>query len=267
MKRAPSPVLPIILVRGAQTAGLALLLHWLGRWPFTGPHALGLVLIPLLCLSFVFTFVAPWAWGLPILTRLPTRERRVALTFDDGPSPETTPEILGILRRYDTAATFFVLGEAAERHPDLVRRILIEGHALGIHAFRHRSLVLAPPQAVRRELERALDAVRRACPNAPPPCWFRPPYGFKTLALPFLARRAGCRMVTWSIDPRDYARRSPERIAAAVLSALHPGAIVLLHDGPGAAATRETLPQILDGLRARGYRSVPLFSREPPERI
>ncbi len=98
--------------------------HWLLHWPLVGPHALGLFFTPLLCLYFVFAFVAPWWWGLPILTRLPMREKVAALTFDDGPSPQTTARVLDILRQQGQTATFFVLGEAVAQSPELLRRIV-----------------------------------------------------------------------------------------------------------------------------------------------
>ena len=164
MTRARNPVYAIILVRTAQASALALALHWLFHWPLTGPHALGLVFMPLLCLYFVFVFVAPWSWGLPIQTRLPTQENVVALTFDDGPTLETTPAILDILARHGARATFFVLGENAARHPDLVRRIVTEGHALGIHGFYHAPFVLLSWKRVGEEIARTRAAIAQACP-------------------------------------------------------------------------------------------------------
>ena len=253
-----TPVFTIIAVRTGQASLLALLLHWGLGWPFTGPHALGLYLTPLLCAYFVFAFVAPWSWGLPIVTRLPTRDNVVALTFDDGPCLETTPPILDALRAHHARATFFVLGESVQQHPELLRRIVAEGHTVGLHGFRHQALTLASWSRVRREIHLAADAVRAACPDAPPVLWFRPPHGFKNLALPRQARACGCRLVTWTLNPRDYRPQSPEQLTAATLAGLRPGAIVLLHDGPGHALTAESLPAILRGIAHRGFQCVPL---------
>lgn len=253
-----NPVYVIIAVRTAQASALALGLHWGLGWPFTGPHALGLFLTPLLCVYFVFVFVAPWSWGLPILTRLPTRDDAIALTFDDGPSPETTPRILDALKARGVRATFFVLGGAAKTHPEIVTRIREEGHGVGLHGFHHRALTLAPWRATRREIRQSAEAVRAACPQAPPPVWFRPPHGFKNLALPWLARHSQCRLVTWTVNPRDYRPQTPAQLARATLAGLRPGAIVLLHDGPDSALTAEALPDILAGLAERGFRCVPL---------
>ena len=174
-----NPVARIILTRTAQASVLALALHWLTRWPLTGPHALGLFLTPALCLYFVFVFIAPWSWGLPIQTRLRTREKAVALTFDDGPSPQTTPFVLAALREHGVKATFFVLGEAVDESPGLLRQVVAEGHAIGIHAYRHRAFVGRSLGGIRGEIARTREAIYRACPDAPPPILLRPPHGFK----------------------------------------------------------------------------------------
>jgi peptidoglycan/xylan/chitin deacetylase (PgdA/CDA1 family) len=260
MRSAVNPVYGIIGVRTLEASVLVLALHWGLHWPLTGPHALGLIFTPLLSLYFVFVFVAPWRWGLPILTRLRTRDRVVALTFDDGPSPETTPLILDILREHGVVATFFVLGAAAERHPDLVRRVLQEGHEVGLHGFRHRALVLASAQALKEEIERTATAVRQACPEwGKEAMLFRPPHGFKTPLMAVRVRRLGYRLVLWSLNPRDYRGQAVET-ARAFKDALHPGAICLLHDGPASARTVEALPLILAEIRAADYRCVGLTS-------
>lgn len=255
---SPNPVFVIIAVRTGQVSLLALLLHWGMGWPWTGPHALGLFLTPLLCAYFVFVFVAPWAWGMPILTRLPTRTKSVALTFDDGPSAETTPAVLDALRAHGVHATFFVLGEAVQKHPELLRRIVGEGHAVGLHGFQHQALTLASWSHVRREIQQCAQAVRVACPDVSATIWFRPPHGFKNLALPWLAHSCGCRLVTWTLNPRDYHSQMPAQIAEAILTGLRPGVIVLLHDGPANARTAEALPQILTGLAQTDFQCVPL---------
>ncbi len=253
-----NPVYTIIAVRTAQASVLALVMHRLLRWPLTGPHALGFVLCPLLCLYFVFVFVAPWSWGLPILTRLPTREKTIALTFDDGPSSETTPCVLDTLAHHGARATFFVLGENVRRHPELLRRIVAEGHAVGLHGDTHTPFVLPPARRVGEEIARTREAIRAACPAAGEPVWLRPPHGFKSLTLPVSARRNRCRLVAWSLNPRDYRPSDAQTLASAVLARLRPGVIVLLHDGAANGPTAAALPRILDGLSAAGYGCVTL---------
>ena len=259
-----NPVAQIILTRTAWASILALALHWLGHWPLTGPHALGLFLTPALCLYFVWVFVAPWSWGLPIQTRLRTRERIVVLTFDDGPSPQTTPLVLAALRARGVQATFFVLGEAVDHSPDLLRQIVAEGHAVGLHAYRHRPFVGQRLASIEAEISRTREAVARACPGAPIPFLLRPPHGFKSLRGLWAARRAGCRLVAWNLDGRDYRERAPDRIAARVIHGLRPGAIILLHDGPDNAATAEALTLLLPAFQSQGYCCVPLTSGSFP---
>ena len=255
-----NPVYRIITVRTAQASLGALAAHWLLRWPLTGPHALGLFLTPALCLYFAFVFVARWSWGLPILTRFATREKKVSLTFDDGPSPEATPAILDILAAFGVHATFFVLGEAVEKSPSLLRRIIAEGHTVGLHGNQHHPFVLLSNREVRGEIERAREAVRRACPEATISPWLRPPHGFKSPGVLWAVSRAGFRLAGWSADGRDYRERDPARVARNALDALRSGAVILLHDGPGNTGTVAALPTILQGLKERNWQPVPLPS-------
>lgn len=249
------PVYGIIIQRTLEVSAAALLCHWVLHWPLTGPHALGLVLTPLLCVYFVFVFVAPWSWGLPVVTRLPTRTKEAVLTFDDGPSPEVTPLILDALRRADVLAVFFVLGEAVESHPALLRQIVAEGHQIGIHGYQHRPFVRLPYRAIQTEVEKTRAAIVRACSDAALTAWVRPPHGFKSLRLLWLAHRERWRLAAWSLDARDYREIDAGRVAEVVRRGLRPGAIVLLHDGPQQAVTAEALPLILAGLTAQGYRT------------
>ncbi len=252
-----NPVFRIILVRTVQASVFALALHFALHWPWRGPHALGLFLTPALCGYFVFVFVAPWTWGLPITARLRTRERVIALTFDDGPALGITPRILETLASYGVQATFFVLGSQVEGREDVLDRMVQDGHTVGLHGQTHTPLVLPSWGAVGRTLAEARARVEFACPDAPVR-WLRAPHGFKTLALPFLARRAGLRLCTWSVNSHDYALSDPDQIAHNVLKKLRPGAIVLLHDGSANWGTVQALPLILDGLARRGYRCVSL---------
>ena len=257
-RKYANPVYWIIAVRTVQASSIALAAHWLLGWPLNGPHALGLFLTPALCLYFAFVFVARWSWGLPILTRLRTKENVVALTFDDGPSRQSTPAVLDALRLFGVRATFFVLGEAVEQSPDLLRRIVAEGHTVGLHGDRHRPFVLLSGREIRAEIARARAAIQDACPDTVVSPWLRPPHGFKSPGVLWAVHRAGFRLAGWSADGRDYAEADPARVALNVMNTVRPGAVILLHDGPGNAGTVAVLPPLLYALAGKGYRCVTL---------
>jgi peptidoglycan/xylan/chitin deacetylase (PgdA/CDA1 family) len=192
-----------------------------------------------------------------VLSRLPGRARTVALTFDDGPHPQTTPRILDVLRQERVPATFFVLGKYAERWPDLARRATDEGHEVGNHGFAHNRLHFAGRSRVREDLERGTEAAVRACQRAPR--LFRAPHGFRSPFVTPIANSLGQATVGWTYGVRDSDCPGAEVIAARVLERVSPGAIILLHDADGHDAARdrrqtaEALPLIIGGLRARGY--------------
>ncbi len=153
-----------------------------------------------------------------------------ALTFDDGPDPQTTPVVLDLLRERGAQATFFVVGEKVRRFPELVRRIHEEGHALGNHSDRHswaHNFRLAG--GLRRDLVACQEAVEQAAGVAPR--LFRPPVGLRNPATHRVSAELGLELVGWSIRSLDTTRRSAAEVSARVHAALEAGAIVLLHDG------------------------------------
>ncbi|QMU77854.1 polysaccharide deacetylase family protein [Streptacidiphilus sp. PB12-B1b] len=153
----------------------------------------------------------------------------LALTFDDGPSPVYTPEVLSILRQYRVTATFFMIGLNAARYPDTVRQVVEEGHTVGNHTWTHPDLgTLTRPQ-VRTELERTGDLLARLCGGRP--SLFRAPGGFFTHATMDLCGELGLRPVSWSVDPEDWANPGADAIAQRVLRHARTGSIVLDHDG------------------------------------
>ncbi len=178
---------------------------------------------------------------------------RVALTFDDGPNGADTAAILDSLRTHGARATFFVVGEAVRRYPDLVRRMADEGHVVGSHTDGHRKLAWASPAEVARQLDGARAAIVAA--GAPEPRWFRAPHGFKSPFLPSALARRALRLVAWSHGVWDTDRPGAEVIAARAIGCLSDGEILLLHDGTvGAdrAQTAEALDRILTVARERG---------------
>jgi peptidoglycan/xylan/chitin deacetylase (PgdA/CDA1 family) len=152
----------------------------------------------------------------------------VALTFDDGPHPEYTPRLLDELQRQNIVATFFVVGEAAERNPKLVQRMAAEGHAVGTHSYTHSEPRLTSTKTLQEELRRSIDL----CANliGYEPTLFRPPKGQLTLAKTLNLWSSKQTIVLWNQDPRDY-QAGPEGIEPWV-NRYQPSAgdIVLLHD-------------------------------------
>jgi peptidoglycan/xylan/chitin deacetylase (PgdA/CDA1 family) len=188
-----------------------------------------------------------------LIWRIDTDQPLVALSFDDGPHPTHTPEVLEILKRADARATFFLIGERAEAHPDLVRRIKADGHEVGnhyftrAHTFRHSDA----------EFLGALDRTERAAEIRGPPKLFRPPGGAAWPRQLRLARERGYSCVVGSAYPYDGGHPPVGYIQWLVEKNLAPGTIVILHDGiPDPRRSIAALPHILAAGRRRGLRFV-----------
>jgi peptidoglycan/xylan/chitin deacetylase (PgdA/CDA1 family) len=190
-------------------------------------------------------------------------ERAVALTFDDGPWPVTTPRILTILRRQHAPATFFVIGYLADRFPGLVARERAEGMTVGNHTYNHPQVPpfgQLPRALVRVQIALGAESIRRAGVS---PRLMRPPGGSFSPTTVAVARSLGERVVLWSVDPADWRPGTTARqIVKRVLNAVRPGSIVILHDGGGdRSATVAALPAIIRGIRRKGLRLVAIPQR------
>lgn len=201
------------------------------------------------------------------VTHVPTTVPAIALTLDDGPHRKTTPEVLAVLKEKSVRATFFVLGENADRHPELLAREAAEGHEVAVHGYRHVSLAKLDKEHVAAELANAERAIDRGA--AERAVLFRPPGGNFSDAVVAAARERGYTLVLWDIDPRDWSRPPVDSVVAAVLRRAAPGSIVLLHDGMYPLPTPRALAIIIDRLRAEGYEFVTvsellqLYERRP----
>ncbi|WP_369411411.1 polysaccharide deacetylase family protein [Deinococcus betulae] len=196
--------------------------------------------------------------NLGLLREGPPQGNTLALTFDDGPDPQTTPAVLDALKAAGMHATFFVLAPLAEAHPDLIRRALAEGHEVQAHAVQHvHAWVRSPWSAF---LEPGQAARRIAAMTGQPVTLHRPPHGAYTLATILGQRLANLRGAHWSVEGGDWhTGATPETTLAALLPRLSPGAVVVLHDaGPGAKVTVPMLPALLEAMQAQGLRSVTL---------
>jgi peptidoglycan/xylan/chitin deacetylase (PgdA/CDA1 family) len=193
------------------------------------------------------------------------RKREVALTFDDGPGPYTS-QIIRILQRSRTPATFFVIGEWAGRYPTLVRAEARDGFEVGDHTETHPFMAALAAPLQRLQIVDAAAAIKRA--GAPLPRLWRPPYGAFNAATLAILRQLRMLLVLWTVDTSDYARPGVNRIVYMALSGVRPGAIILMHDGGGnRAETVAALPRIIAALKRRGYRLVTvsqLLADDPP---
>ncbi|MBT3163844.1 polysaccharide deacetylase family protein [Streptomyces sp. Vc74B-19] len=206
----------------------------------------------------------------PAVTWLPAVRRRlfpgldgaghpshIALTFDDGPDPVSTPRFLDALDALGARATFFVLGDAVVRHPAVVRETVRRGHEVAVHGWSHDRPWLPTPAGDVLALRRAADAVRDVTGSSP--LWYRPPYGILTSGRWAAARAAGLRPVLWSAWGRDWtARATPASVYGTVEADVRGGGTVLLHDtdrtaAPGCwRAALGALPELVAGWRAAG---------------
>ena len=216
--------------------------------------------------------IAAMAWGVfrvnssiwaPTLWRAPGATRNVALTFDDGPDPEFTPRILEILRGRDVRAAFFVVGERAEKHGDLLALAHEQGHLLLNHSHSHGLWInFSLHRKLRQEIRACNQAIRAAIGREPR--LYRPPHGFKNPALGDVLAGERMTAIGWQIRGFDAVQSDPAKIAKRIVSRARAGGVILLHDGAGLqgsddrSATIAALPVIIDGLRARGLNPVRL---------
>lgn len=190
-----------------------------------------------------------------VMTRGRRTSRALHLTFDDGPHPEHTGALLDLLAEHGARATFFVIGQHAERHPELMRRIVAEGHALGNHSWSHPQFETLGLAAQREEIARTEALLRGYDGRARHD--FRPPRGVLPRPMLLDCIRAGRRIAYWSYDSLDYARPPVQRLVdTAQRHPLRAGDIVLMHDDYGVAA--DMLRTMLPVWRAAGFAFEPL---------
>jgi peptidoglycan/xylan/chitin deacetylase (PgdA/CDA1 family) len=184
----------------------------------------------------------------------PEADRVVALTFDDGPNPTWTPEVLRILGAERVPATFCDIGRWAWAHPELVRAEVAQGETVCDHTVDHdTTLNYASHARVAFEVGRGADLIEAAAGVRPR--FYRPPAGVLSPDVIATAHARGLRVLTWSIDPSDYLVPPPDVLLSRILSQVRPGAVILLHDGGGFRGnTVGMLAQLIDTLRAEGYR-------------
>ncbi|WP_067506184.1 polysaccharide deacetylase family protein [Actinoplanes sp. TFC3] len=186
---------------------------------------------------------------------VPQGSKAVALTFDDGPHPAYTPQVLKILRQHHVKATFFVIGQQAHDNPDLLRSIVDQGHVIGTHTWAHKDVSKMSAGRARTEIGRAVDTVAATIGHIP--SLFRAPYGSWSPTAFQVCAALGQTSIAWDVDPRDWDNPGSEQITSKVLHQVGNRSIVLNHDGGGdRSATVRALRQFLPVLADRGYRFV-----------
>lgn len=227
------------------------------------------ILVHILLLGFVVLYPEYWRYALLVVilnhlvititgllprshwlgsnwTRLPewsAKRNEIALTIDDGPEPEVTPQVLEILDRYQVKATFFCIGKRAKLYPELTKEIVQRGHEVGNHSQRHHhNFSLSGTKAITREVASAQQTLTDITGVVPK--FFRAPAGLRNMFLAPVLARLNLQLAHWSIRAYDTKVKNPEQVSIKLLSGLKPGAILLLHDG-NAARTKSDVPVIL----------------------
>ncbi|PLZ56844.1 polysaccharide deacetylase family protein, partial [Fischerella thermalis] len=186
--------------------------------------------------------------------KLPPNDKVIALTFDDGPWPGYTAQVLNILRENNIKATFFVVGQNLKNYPNLGKQIVAEGHVIGNHTW-HHWYHFFNPQAAAFEIDNTSELISQI--TGAKTTLFRPPGGMLHNGLASYAKSKKYTVVMWSADSLDYNRPTTSILTSRVLKQSKPGGIVLMHDGGGnRSQTVAALPQIISKLRQQGYRFV-----------
>ncbi len=193
----------------------------------------------------------PWPDGTPITWRKGGKiGSYIAFTIDDGPHRKYTPQVLDLLKQRGIKATFFTIGELMNSYPDIIRRMMAEGHEIANHTWTHQTLSQIDDGAARLELQKSHDIQVKLTGQVPR--MFRPPGGGITSAQKeWIMKEFGYPCIMWDVDPQDWKTRNAAKTKSRILAQTGPGSIVLVHDIH--AATLAALPGTLDGLLAKGF--------------
>lgn len=184
---------------------------------------------------FVISFQIQWNFFLEAINYKRTPQKILALTFDDGPHPKVTPQILDLLKKHNAKATFFCIGQHAEKYPEILKRILEEGHEVGNHSYSHKNTFpLFGESQIKKELQQT-DAILKQENKL-----FRPPFGVTNPTIAKVIKETGHLVIGWNVRSFDTVTKDPQTIAKRVLKKIKPGSIILMHD---------TQPQSLEALK------------------
>ncbi len=229
------------------------------KWIIVCTLALLVALAGLAVIYLCYTRPADKALFIDPFYHIDTEEKVVALTFDDGPSDTWTPAVVDLLDRHGAAGTFFMLGENAEKYPDVVRYVQSHGHEIASHGYTHMRMILRRPAVIRAQIEDADKALEEA--GAEPTDLFRPPYLDKMIVTPLMLKKLGKVLVSYDAQAMleyDRGNTDSEELAAQMVLGIRPGSIMILHDGrshdPGVFL--EALDMALTELEEQGYRFI-----------
>ncbi|MGE5421732.1 MAG: polysaccharide deacetylase family protein [Ignavibacteriales bacterium] len=190
-----------------------------------------------------------------LVSGIPTHEKVVALTFDDGPDPIYTPQILALLERYQKKATFFVIGQHVQENPKVLSIVSQNGHEIGNHGYSHRRLYGKTKDFINDDLNKTAKLVAHITGTRPH--MVRAPGGRVSSELVDLAKENNLKLISWGEDPQDWKYHDANYIASHILKNLKPGQIIVMHDGGGdRTATVQALGILLPALDQAGYEAV-----------
>lgn len=194
-----------------------------------------------------------------IVSKVPMREKLIALTFDDGPSPANTEALLAVLARHQVRATFFMIGRHIEQHPAIARSVMLAGHQIGNHSYSHSDMTWMTPGTTADEIDRTAALIRGLGYRGA--VLFRSPYGKKFLTLPYALWQRGTTNVTWTVSTGDWANQDVATLVERAATGDGSGGIVLFHDGnehadPARPGTIAAVDEVIRRRKAEGYRFV-----------
>lgn len=222
---------------------------------FLPVYCYGILIIAYLLALFLGSYRVNSQFFIPTICRARINEKKIALTFDDGPLPKHTPRILEMLRAEGVKATFFCIGKNAAANIDLLKRIHEEGHSIGSHSFAHGFWFdLLSAKAMTKDLKQLHELIKTTIGQDVK--WFRPPYGVTTPNLRKAVEQMDYAVIGWTVRSMDTVARDKEALLDKLKRALKPGHIFLFHDSAG--VTADILPDFIHHARSEGYEIVPL---------
>lgn len=199
----------------------------------------------------------PPIWRDNVVHWVPTDQKVVALTYDDGPHPVYTPKLIAILDKYHVKATFFMIGEKMDKYPDIVKEIASRGHVIANHTYTHpKNIRLDTSSQIIRELDSCEQTIEKQTGHRA--YLFRPPKGLLDGDVLTIAQEEGYRTILWTVSADHHDAPTPELMAKRVVDRIRPGAIILAHDGTFSSRWKDVAatPLIIEALRKKGYRFV-----------